>query len=361
MITSARLLFLFSVLWFSVPVLALSLIGAPSDAASEITGRNVGVVRFASGSFEKEGDVWLEKRADGTPAFSFTETGRDEGSVYLVDRSRNVQIQLDLARGQIFYADANNPLRPLYDMTGAGLLGPSNGYDRVPAAPAAKEPAKLLGPLSVKNQESGLLLATSNGQLTAASGGGQGSGWFIEPVGERRPPEFVRLKSQATGNYLHVQYDSPMVGQIEPGWYSAMWVMQKDGGDYAFRNRWKESEYLYMSPTGSPSSGPISVRSSAAWWSLAAASTGPSAPSPGGDRMGGDGQVSLVIQNFSRSPLDIFLEVAGELNYVETLAANQQISLPSKAGMRWQLAQGERWVGRYTATAQPEQVVPYEP
>lgn len=362
MATSVRLTLVFiCLLAFSVPSLGLSLVPV-SDAASPVTGRNVEVVRFASGSFEREGKVWLEKRADGTPAFSFTETGRDEGSVYLFDQSRNVQIQLDLTLGQIFYADGNNPLRPLYKITGAGVLGPSSGNNRPPPLQqAGVKPAELLGPLSLRSRESDLLLTSSNGHLTA-SRDGQGYGWFIEPVGEKRPPDFVRLKSQETGGYLHLQYDSPMVGEIEPGWYSAMWVMQKDSADYAFRNRWREGDYLYMTRNGSPDSGPISLRGSAAWWSLSDASLSRTLPSRAGEQLGRAAQVNLVVQNFSSAPLDIFVELTdGDINYVETIGPNRQITLPSRPGTRWQLAQGEQWVGKFTATSQQQQVVPYEP
>jgi hypothetical protein len=95
-------------------------------------------------------------------------------------------------------------------------------------------------------------------------------------------------------------------------------------------------------------------------WSLSA--TPPYNPSAGvqASDAGTSTEVNIVLQNYSAAPLDIFLEVApGDPAFVETLAANQEISLRSQVGVRWQLSQNEQWVGAFTATSQSQQVVPY--
>jgi hypothetical protein len=219
----------------------------------------------------------------------------------------------------------------------------------------------LLGPFSLRGVDTGGFLANSNGQLgLSGEPTNRSAGWLIEPVGNSEPPEFVRLKSRATGDYLHVENPSPMVGPIEPGWWSAMWVMQKVGDGFTFRNRWKENHYLFGLPGRQPTVGPLQAGVSAARWALAATPPDNSALAAQPGAASAAPQVSVIVQNWSGAPLDIFLEVGpGDLGYVESLQANQEIALPSQPGMRWQLAQYEQWVGAFTATAQSQQIVPY--
>ena len=81
----------------------------------ETNGRNVSQVFFEHGSFKKTGPrQWTELEEQGRAVFHFTETGRDEWSVYLDDRSRNVQIQLDLHRNWISYGQNGGGKSDLY-------------------------------------------------------------------------------------------------------------------------------------------------------------------------------------------------------------------------------------------------------
>ncbi len=85
-------------------------------AAGAINGRNVKNVKYDGGSFRQRKDgSWIEKNNDGK--HNFVETGRDDWSVYLEDKSRNVNIQLDLHRKEIFYSDASTPKRVQYTIT----------------------------------------------------------------------------------------------------------------------------------------------------------------------------------------------------------------------------------------------------
>lgn len=88
---------------------------APSVAeAAEVNGRNVGVVRFAKGSFEQRpNNRWVEFDASGTKKFNFRETGRDDWSVYIKDVNRNLTLQLDLHRKEVIYNG-----QKLYSITG---------------------------------------------------------------------------------------------------------------------------------------------------------------------------------------------------------------------------------------------------
>lgn len=95
---------------------------------AQINSSNVGLVFYPGGRFERTGDsAWMEIGDNGAQFF-FEETGFDESTVYLLDRSRNVQIGLDVATRIILYAEGTNEFRPLYEITGmqmaAGQVSP---------------------------------------------------------------------------------------------------------------------------------------------------------------------------------------------------------------------------------------------
>ncbi|MEE4202465.1 MAG: PAN domain-containing protein, partial [Halieaceae bacterium] len=52
-----------------------------SGSADTIDGHTVDTVAFGTGAFKKQGDGWIEMRADGSTAFTFEESGRDAASV----------------------------------------------------------------------------------------------------------------------------------------------------------------------------------------------------------------------------------------------------------------------------------------
>lgn len=88
----------------------------PPRAATN--GRNVQQVFVARGSFKKTGPrEWTEYNAQRQAVFTFTETARDEWSVYLHDRSRNVQLQLDLYRKWVGYGQNGGGKSDLYRIT----------------------------------------------------------------------------------------------------------------------------------------------------------------------------------------------------------------------------------------------------
>lgn len=92
-------------------------------SSSEVNGRNVVSVRMPSGRYRMTGaGAWVEQGKDGA-TFNFIEENRDDWSVYLLDSSRGVRLQLDLHRRQVFYADQSAPdMRPLYAITGMSAV-----------------------------------------------------------------------------------------------------------------------------------------------------------------------------------------------------------------------------------------------
>jgi hypothetical protein len=92
-------------------------------SSAEINGRNVSSVFMPSGQLRMSGaGAWVERGNNGA-TFNFVEENRDDWSVYLLDSSRGVRLQLDLHRRQVFYADASAPaMRPLYAITGMSAV-----------------------------------------------------------------------------------------------------------------------------------------------------------------------------------------------------------------------------------------------
>lgn len=106
-----------------------------------VTGRNVARVNFAQGYFEQgTGGSWIEYDSAGRPAFRFDEQNRDDWSVFLVDRSRDIRIQIDLHRRIIGFAPAGRPFGDLYPITASfdragGSVGGQPGERAVNAGP----------------------------------------------------------------------------------------------------------------------------------------------------------------------------------------------------------------------------------
>ncbi|MCU0870695.1 MAG: hypothetical protein MUF30_14070, partial [Burkholderiales bacterium] len=70
---------------------------------------------------------------------------------------------------------------------------------------------------------------------------------------------FVQLKNRwKPDQYVHIENGPPTAGPIQPGWWSAMWVMENvPGANFVrLRNRWKPDQYLHIEP-GRLDAGPI--------------------------------------------------------------------------------------------------------
>jgi hypothetical protein len=91
-------------------------------AQAGVNGWNVTLINFGSagkrlGQWRMDRPKhWVETNDAGQVRFNFDEVQRDEWSVYMVDRSRGVNIQLDLWRRKVIYSDAKQPRFDLYDI-----------------------------------------------------------------------------------------------------------------------------------------------------------------------------------------------------------------------------------------------------
>lgn len=94
-----------------------------TGVSAEVNGRNAARVEISGGYYRMTGArAWEERGSDGN-SFQFTEDRRDDWSIYLVDASRGVRLQLDLHTRKVMYSDsgASTP-RPLYDITGSSAF-----------------------------------------------------------------------------------------------------------------------------------------------------------------------------------------------------------------------------------------------
>lgn len=108
---------------------ALGPLSSPPVRAADqvVNGYNVIEIFFRHDTKKTEGGLhtfggglWQLSDAAGTKTtFRFREATRDEWSVYLVDDSRNVEIQLDLFKKQVLYAPIGQPRTPLYTILSA--------------------------------------------------------------------------------------------------------------------------------------------------------------------------------------------------------------------------------------------------
>lgn len=101
---------------------SLAMLAAPSAQAQiQTTGRNVTAVMVDAGpdaQYVKQGaSQWAELDTSGRANFHFHERTRDDWSVYLVDQSRGVEIQLDLFRKRVTISEGGGPRRDLYTIT----------------------------------------------------------------------------------------------------------------------------------------------------------------------------------------------------------------------------------------------------
>lgn len=79
-----------------------------SSSAQPVNGLNVSYVEYSQGGSSRAGTftqtnstTWVEESSHNNSRFTFRETQRDDWSVYLLDESRNISIQLDLHRKEI--------------------------------------------------------------------------------------------------------------------------------------------------------------------------------------------------------------------------------------------------------------------
>lgn len=97
------------------------------DRSSRMTGRLASMVQYTAGDgsiigafVRRDHGEWVEVASpSGEEKFHFREVGRDDWSVYLSDRSRNIEVQLDLHTMQVLYTPPGGMRRPLYAIAAA--------------------------------------------------------------------------------------------------------------------------------------------------------------------------------------------------------------------------------------------------
>lgn len=79
--------------------------------------------------------------------------------------------------------------------------------------------------------------------------------------------DIVRIQNYwSQSQFINIEYGKAVAGQIEPGWWSAMWAIEAtDDGRIRLRNRWKPNEYLHIE-SGQIESGPIQPTWGSATW-----------------------------------------------------------------------------------------------
>jgi hypothetical protein len=79
-----------------------------TDTSTPINGRNVRVVTHTKGQFVQiNATTWHEKGTNGQTSFTYVELGRDDWSVFLHDKKRDVRITLNLWKKEITYKPAS--------------------------------------------------------------------------------------------------------------------------------------------------------------------------------------------------------------------------------------------------------------
>lgn len=123
-------------------LLALALLlGLAASPASAANLSKVRMVDYGAGAFVQTGpSTWAEvSKSDWQIAFTFDEYFRSASALKFIDRSRNVQILVDAASGQILYASGNDAYQPLYNIVGTStksrIPGSQVSWDGAPDAP----------------------------------------------------------------------------------------------------------------------------------------------------------------------------------------------------------------------------------
>ncbi|MBL8305285.1 MAG: hypothetical protein JNM33_01215 [Rubrivivax sp.] len=122
------------------------------------------------------GRQWVEFDATGRAVFRFDEVQRDDWSVYLVDRSRGVNLQLDLHTRKVMYSDANTQRSPLYDIASVQPMAAAPAPAPAPMAQPAPMPS--VAPIPLPAPAAAPEVTGLNVMAVTASQGGRRVGEF---------------------------------------------------------------------------------------------------------------------------------------------------------------------------------------
>ena len=184
------------------------LVVAPMASAQVRTdGRNLSAVMVDAGPnaqfVQQSGNRWAELDTNGRPVSFYRERARDEWSVYLVDPSRGIEIQLDVFRRKVTIAEAGRPRRDLYNITRFTSTG-------------STYPREDVRDRDARDRDSGW---RDGGSRDARDGGGRGRD---ERGGETRPIEAGPIWSQRDAeNKCRAKADE-MRGEWTGGWWTTV-------------------------------------------------------------------------------------------------------------------------------------------
>lgn len=100
----------------------------------------------------------------------------------------------------------------------------------ISSAAVAQNFGEPLGLFFVKSEQTGLYLSYENGRLVESSQLTADSIWEIQFATLEDQVRYVRFRpSNAEQQYLHVEQGPAEIGATEPGWWSAMWVLESTG------------------------------------------------------------------------------------------------------------------------------------
>lgn len=121
--------------------LALFALAGAASPASAANLSNVRMVDYGAGAFVQTAPfTWAEvDKSTWQVSFNFEEYFRSASALKFIDRSRNMQILVDAASGQILYASGNEGYQPLYSIVGTATVsripGSKVSWDGTPDAP----------------------------------------------------------------------------------------------------------------------------------------------------------------------------------------------------------------------------------
>ncbi|MEC9343555.1 MAG: MliC family protein [Pseudomonadota bacterium] len=101
----------------AITLAATAMLAPVSAARAQVNSSNVSAVYYNGGRFIRVEPRRWQEQGDNGARFDFEVLGPDESALYLIDRSRNVQIALDVSQHIILYSHNNEPFRELYRIT----------------------------------------------------------------------------------------------------------------------------------------------------------------------------------------------------------------------------------------------------
>lgn len=195
-------------------------------------------------------------------------------------------------------------------------------------------------------------LASDGVAVGRADEAGEVSRWQLDPAETERDVTFYRLRKPDQGSEgsiqaLHVENGTLEFGEVQPGWWSAMWSLETMPGqkEVQLRNRWTGA-YI-NTEIGYPQATKIAASNPASQWLLSEVTATSIAPT----------KVMLRIQNFSVDLLGVFIDSDDGQTLIVTLPAGSEVLQETPVGAIWHLAQNEEWVGSFAASAEAEQLV----